>query len=202
MALGEVHAPGATPIDPDELAELIPDHISTQSELNEWEQANIVRGQEWALGSRRSSYRTILSDSFLRDLHNRMFDLTWKWAGAYRRSAKNIGIDWPQIPEQVRVASENAQFWIENEIFQPVELVVRFHHRLIVIHPFPNGNGRHGRLVADLLLMRHFDTERLPWGGHSLVEASGIRDRYLAAMRAADKGDFASLLSFASEHEA
>lgn len=199
MALGDAHAPGATPLDPDELADLIPDHISTQAELNEWEQSNIIQGQEWALRSRRSTHRRILKDEFIRTLHRRMFDQTWKWSGTYRTSGKNFGIDWPQIPEQVRVACDNAQYWVENHVFEPIELSVRLHHRLVVIHPFPNGNGRHARLLADLLLLRHFKVERPPWGGQNLSVASETRDRYLQALREADCGNFVSLISFARE---
>ncbi len=199
MALGDAHAPGATPLDPDELAGLIPDHVSTQGELNEWEQSNIVQGQEWALRSRKSRFPVLLTDSYVRELHRKMFDQTWKWAGHYRTSGKNIGIDWRQIPEQLRVACENARYWVENGTFDPVELAVRFHHRLVEIHPFPNGNGRHARLVADLLLMKHFKLERLPWGGRSIGDVGDVRDSYLRALREADGRDFVGLLEFAGK---
>jgi Fic-DOC domain mobile mystery protein B len=198
MAIGDAHAAGATPLDPDEMADLIPDHISTQGELNEWEQFNIVQGQEWALRSRKFSYPNLLTDHYVRQLHRKMFDQTWRWAGEYRKTGKNIGIEWMHIPEQVRVACENAQLWVRESVFDPLELAVRLHHRLVVIHPFPNGNGRHARLYADLLLIKHFGTERLPWGGQDLVGSGVNRDIYLAALRKADQGDFGDLIGFAT----
>jgi Fic-DOC domain mobile mystery protein B len=199
MALGDAHALGATPLDPDELAELIPGHISTQGELNEWEQANIVQGQEWALRSTKSTFAKLLTDQYVRKLHNRMFDQTWRWAGQYRTTGKNIGIDWVQIPEQVRVTCANAQHWVLESVFEPVELAIRLHHRLVEIHPFPNGNGRHARLFADLLLIKHFGTDRLPWGGRDLVASGENRNRYLAALREADHGRLINLIDFASQ---
>ena len=198
MALGDAHAPGATPIDPDELAGLIPNHITTQGELNEWEQSNIVQGQEWALKSRMSAFPKILTDHYVRQLHKRMFDQTWRWAGEYRTSGKNIGIEWMHIPEQTRVACENAQLWVQESVFEPVELCIRVHHRLVEIHPFPNGNGRHARLIADLIMLKHYKLQRLPWGGQDLVLPGKNRDSYLAALRLADQGDFASLIEFAN----
>jgi Fic-DOC domain mobile mystery protein B len=199
VALGDAHAPGATPLDPDELAGLIPEHITTQGELNEWEQSNIIQAQEWALRSRNSSSTRILTDRFVRQLHKRMFDQTWNWAGEYRTTGKNIGIEWMHIPEQVRVACDNAQLWVDEEVFGPTELSVRFHHRLVAIHPFPNGNGRHARLIADLLLMKHFKLDRLPWSGKNLVLPSEEREAYLTALGNADLGDFTQLIEFASQ---
>ncbi len=199
MALGDAHAPGATPLDPDELEGLIPPHITTQGELNEWEQSNIIKGQDWALRSRNANANRVLTDRFVRLLHKRMFDDTWRWAGEYRTSGKNIGIEWIHIPEQVKVACENAQHWVENQVFEPSELCVRLHHRLVVIHPFPNGNGRHARLLADLLLMRHFRVKRLSWGGQDLTRPGDNRERYLSALREADQGAFSPLLEFATQ---
>jgi len=197
MALGSAHAPGATPLDPNELADLIPDHLTTQRELNEWEQSNIIQGQEWAIKSRRSTFSDLLDDHFLKLLHKRMFDKTWKWAGEYRKSDKNIGIDWMQIPVQVRNASEDAKVWVDKKVYEPRELAVRFHHQIVKIHPFPNGNGRHARLVADLLLMKYYKVERLGWSRHDLTAHSESRARYISALRDADKGDFDELIQFA-----
>jgi Fic-DOC domain mobile mystery protein B len=198
MALGGEHAPGATPLDPEELAELVPDHITTQAELNEWEQRNIIRGQEWALKSRSLRFPNLITDHFVRELHKKMFDQTWKWAGKYRQSGKNIGVDWTQISEQVRNACGDATLWVNESVFEPQELAIRFHHRLVYIHPFPNGNGRHARLLADLLLMKHFRIERLSWGNYDLVSPGKARERYLAALRKADNGSFGSLINFAT----
>jgi len=198
MALSDSKNPGATALDPDEIADLIPKHIATQDELNEWEQSNIVQGQEWALRARSSKFPNLLTDYYVRQLHKKMFDQTWRWAGEYRKTGKNIGIEWVQIPVQTRNACEDAQLWVRKSIYEPVELCVRVHHRLVQIHLFPNGNGRHARLVADLILLKHYKLNRLPWGGRDLGLPGGNRDRYLAALRLADQGDFASLVKFAS----
>lgn len=198
MALGGSHVPGATPLDFDELEALIPEHIWTQGELNAWEQRNIIGGQEWALKSRGATAKHLLSDHFVRQLHNKMFDRTWTWAGQYRHSGKNIGMDWMQIPEQVRNACEDAKLWVNEKVFEPLELAVRFHHRLVFIHPFPNGNGRHARLMADLLLIKHFKLERLPWGSRDLVSSGEARARYLESLREADLGAYDALIEFAT----
>ncbi len=198
MALSDSQPSGATALDPDEIADLIPKHIATHDELNEWEQSNIIQGQEWALRSRFSKFPKILTDDYVRQLHKRMFDQTWRWAGEYRRTGKNIGINWEQIPVQTRNTLEDAQLWVRESIYEPVELCVRVHHRLVEIHPFPNGNGRNARLIADLILLKHFKLNRLPWGGRELGLPGGNRNQYLAALRLADQGDFASLVKFAS----
>ena len=198
MAIGDAHAPGTTPLDPDEAEGLLPDHISTQGELNEWEQSNIVQGQEWALKSRKFKFPDGLTWEYVRELHKNMFAQTWKWAGSYRTSDKNLGIHWPLIPEQVKLVCDNARFWIDNETFNPVELSVRFHHKLVAIHPIPNGNGRHARLIADLLLMKYFQVKRLPWGGQNLTEPGEVRDSYLKALHKADQGVYNDLIEFSA----
>ncbi len=111
---------------------------------------------------------------------------------------RHIGIDWMQIPEQVRNACEDAKLWVSDAVFEPRELAIRLHHRLVFIHPFANGNGRHARLVADLLLIKHFKLERLPWGNRDLVSSGEVRNRYLESLRAADRGSFDALIDFAT----
>ena len=186
------YPPGATPLDADELASLIPGHITTQGELNEWEQANIVQGDQWA----RKQRKEILNEGFLRQLHKQMFGETWKWAGEFRKSDKNIGIDWPKISVELRKLLDDVHYQIEHASYPPDEIAVRFHHRLVAIHPFPNGNGRHARLMADLLAKR-LGQSGFTWGSHSLVDAGTTRQAYIAALQAADARDYASLLAFA-----
>ncbi len=190
--IGDAHAPGATPLDPDEVRGLIPMHIRSQAELNQWEQANILDGSAWAIRSREQA---VLSERFVRELHRRMFGNTWRWAGTFRTTGKNIGVDATQIAVQLRELLENVRYWIEHQTFPLDEIAVRFHHRLVVIHPFPNGNGRHARLMIDVLL-RRYGAKAFSWGGSNLETAGGARDRYLTALRAADTGDFAELLAF------
>ena len=165
------YAQGATPIDPDEMAGLIPTHITTQGELNEWEQTNILQGLKWALRQKR---RELLDEGFVRDLHQHMLGQTWKWAGQFRKSDKNIGVDWLQVPTQLRNLLEDVKAQIECHAYEADEIALRFHHRLVWIHPFANGNGRHARLMADLLIGR-LGQPAFSWGGQSLVNASEKR---------------------------
>ena len=187
------YAEGATPLDPDEAHDLIPTHITTSDQLNEWEQANILQGETWLFQRKRPE---LLREPFLRELHRKMFDLTWRWAGQYRKTAKNIGVPFSQIGARIKDACDNAAFQVANEVFDLDETAVRLHHNLVSIHPFPNGNGRHTRLVADALLFQN-DRERFSWGSANLQIAGDARATYLSALRSADKGDYAGLIRFA-----
>jgi Fic-DOC domain mobile mystery protein B len=184
---------GATPLDPDEAAGLLPGHISTREQLDEWEAENILEGQRWAAGAAKR--RDILDDAFLRELHRRMFGRTWKWAGTYRSTEKNLGIAPARIAEEVRQLLENTRAQIAGKVVPIDEIAARFHHRLVWIHPFPNGNGRHARLLTDLLLAVN-GAEPFTWGRGNLEHAGESRERYLAALRAADTRDYLPLLQF------
>ena len=192
--IGEGHAPGATPLDPDDAAALLPRHIATQGQLNEWEQANILAAVQWAVSARAKI--DPLTDAFVRELHRRMFDRTWRWAGRYRHSDKNIGVEWAQVPTRVRDMLADIQYWIDHNTYPSVEIAVRLHHRLVAIHPFPNGNGRHARLVADLVLT-NLGGSPLPWGRSDLAHETDARARYIDALHRADAGDIVPLLAFA-----
>jgi Fic-DOC domain mobile mystery protein B len=182
----------ATPLSPEEQRELIPAHIAFRRELNEAEFENIARAQDWALGRRRD----VLSEKFVRDLHKQMFGDVWRWAGKFRKSERNLGIPFYEISAQLRQLLDDAKAWIEYTSYPPDEIAVRFHHRLVKIHPFPNGNGRHSRLMADLLVMR-LGGERFSWGSASLQAAGDVRACYIAALKAADDHDIGPLLTFA-----
>ena len=184
---------GNTPLSPEELADLIP-NLATREELNEWERENILRAREWAAGDRTSS-NDMVRDEYVRKLHQKMFDQTWKWAGQYRRTEKNIGIPVQEIREKLVALFGDVRYWIANQTFSPDEIAVRFHHRLVAIHPFPNGNGRHARLMADLFLMK-LGRPAFTWGSRELVRQGEARARYLDAVRAADNGDMQPLLEF------
>jgi len=183
----------ATPLTPEETRELIPAHISDRADLNEAEQENITRGQAWALGRRR---RDTLSEKFIKDLHKQMLGEVWRWAGDFRRSERNLGIPFYEIPAALRQLLGDTKAWIEYKSYPPDEIAVRFHHRLVQIHPFANGNGRHARLMADLLVME-LGQERFSWGRANLQEAGDVRARYIAALKAADNHDIGPLLAFA-----
>jgi Fic-DOC domain mobile mystery protein B len=188
------YPPGATPLDPDEVAGLLPAHIRTQGELNEWEQANILEGQRWAFSRRNRA--DPLTEAFVRELHKRMFGKTWEWAGTFRSSDKNIGVDWREIGVQLKNLLDDGRYWLEHKTYPLDEIGVRFHHRLVSIHPFANGNGRHARMMADVLLVRN-GSRAFSWGRGDLVHAGGLRDRYLGALRAADARDLRPLLDIA-----
>ena len=193
MALIPEYSPGATPLSPEELNGLIPSFVTTQGALNEFEQANILHGMAWAARSRQD----ILTEKFILELHKHMFRETWKWAGNYRTSDKNLGCPYWDVPMRVNELLKNSQAMIAGHSAQPDEIAVRFHHRLVSIHPFPNGNGRHSRSMADLLI-RRLGGSPFSWGGKvDLVSPSAIRSRYLSALRAADDKDIGPLLQFA-----
>jgi Fic-DOC domain mobile mystery protein B len=193
MVLELVHVDGQTPPDPDEMGGLKPKHITTQAELNAFELHNIVAGQRWAM--RHFQKREVLEESFVRDLH-KMFDRTWKWAGNFRSSDKNISVAWQNIAMRLNQLLQNTQYQAQANALAPDELAVRFHRDLVWIHPFPNGNGRHARFMADIIVMR-LGRERFTWGSADLVATGDARQAYLQALRAADAGDHAPLLAFA-----
>jgi Fic-DOC domain mobile mystery protein B len=182
----------ATPLTPEEKQELIPAHITYRGELNEAEQENIVRAQEWAFGRRRD----LLSENFIKDLHKRMLGDVWRWAGRYRTGEKNIGIPFYEVPMAVQQLLADTKAQIDSKAYPPDEIAVRFSHRLVHIHPFPNGNGRLSRLMADLLVMS-LGGERFSWGSTNLQEAGTVRRRYTEAIKAADNHDMVPLLAFA-----
>lgn len=192
MALTLEYPAGATPLDPNELDGLIPRHLATQRDLNEWEQNNILPARTWLYSRVRSN---VLSEKFNCDLHRRMFGKTWRWAGQFRQSEKNIGAPWPQIPMRLRQLLENTRFRLALEGADLDEEVARFHHQLVLVHAFANGNGRHARLMADAVLR---EQRQLPftWGQVSLVDAGEVRERYIGALRAADAGNIRPLVEF------
>jgi Fic-DOC domain mobile mystery protein B len=185
---------GNTPLSPEELADLIP-NLATKEELNEWERENILHGREWAVGD-RTSPTDMVSDEYVRKLHKKMFDETWKWAGDYRHTEKNIGVSVHEIRERLMALFGDTRYWIENGTYLLDEIAVRFHHRLVFIHPFPNGNGRHARLIADIIAMK-LGRSAFTWGSANLVKEGEARTTYLEAIGAADDGDIQPLLNFA-----
>ena len=184
---------GATPLDPNELGGLKHKHITTQGELNQLEQANIESGLRW-LGRQRAH---ILTDDFAITLHKRLFGDVWDWAGTFRKTGKSIGIDAIHIPVELRTLIGDATYWADNKTYPPAEAAVRLHHRLVKIHPFPNGNGRHARIMADTVLDRVYKAKPIDWtGGHDLQKMNERRTAYIAALKAADQDDIGPLMKF------
>jgi Fic-DOC domain mobile mystery protein B len=184
---------GATVIDPNEAVGLIP-ALSTQAELNEFEALNIAEAMDWAERSRQIR-NGLLDRETLRLLHKRMFDKTWKWAGKYRQTQKSIGVEAWRISTEIENLLNDVKCWRDYATYEPDEICVRFHHRLVSIHPFPNGNGRHARLAADLLV-KTLGREPFSWGSGNLVASTDIRRQYIAALRCADQHDISPLIQF------
>lgn len=184
---------GATPLDPDEAEGLLLPHITNRSELDRWEQDNIAEAGAWAF---RRKQKDLLSEEFARRLHRKMYGNVWRWAGDFRRTGKNIGVEWWSIGPELRNLLADVATWVESGSYSPDEIAARFHHRLVSIHLFPNGNGRHARLMTDLLLVQVLDRQRFSWGRENLVRAGDCRQRYIGALRAADRHDYGPLLEF------
>lgn len=187
---------GATPLDPDEIEGLKFKHVTTRGQLDHLEQANIQDGLIWL---QRFKGTDILNEGFARELHKRLFGDVWAWAGIFRQTEKNIGVDPIQIGVQLRILLDDTRFWIENGTYEPLEAAVRFHHRLVYVHLFPNGNGRHARIMADAMLTKLFKEEPVDWaGGYDLQSMNERREQYIQALRAADGGDIKLLMQFIS----
>ncbi len=185
---------GATPLDPDELDGLKFKHITMREQLDELEQANIESGLQWLARHKGD----VLTDDFVITLHRRLFGDVWDWAGSFRKTGKNIGVDPMHIGAELRMLMGDARFWAEHKTYPALEAAIRLHHRLVKIHPFPNGNGRHARIMADTMLTRVYNAKPIDWaGGHALQKMNARRVAYIAALKAADQGDMGPLARFA-----
>jgi Fic-DOC domain mobile mystery protein B len=163
--------------------------------LNQFEQANINEALIWLTSKRK--IKNLLSEEFIIQVHQRMFGLVWNWAGQFRRTETNLGVDWTKIRIELRQLVADVDFWVEHHTYLPDEVAIRFKHRLVSIHCFPNGNGRHSRIMADLIAVHVFELDKFSWGNSSLVDSSEQRKSYLNALKLADNGDFSQLIKFA-----
>ena len=182
---------GNTPLEAEEREQLIPSYITTRGELNEAELANIADASRW-LATRK---RDVLDPAFLNELHKRMYGDVWKWAGTYRTTPRNIGIEAYRIAPELYQVIDDTKYWVANGTFSPDEIAVRFSHRVVAIHPYPNGNGRFSRMIGDLLAVT-LGQPRFTWGRVNLVDPSETRKEYIAALKAADAGDYEHLIAF------
>ena len=187
--LNHKYSDGNTPIRAEEAEQLIP-RISTMGELNEYEALNILQAREWAFSSRTIKSSNPLEEPFVRMLHAKMFDQVWKWAGTYRKHELNIGCDPREIIQRIPQLASNAQYWLDHNTFSIDECLIQLHHQLVSkIHPFPNGNGRHARMMTDVIAVK-FGRPEFTWGaGENLVAETTARAAYLAALRALDAND-------------
>ncbi|WP_026710099.1 mobile mystery protein B [Flavobacterium filum] len=196
MGLDLEYEEGQTPLNEEEKEGLLIKTITTHAELDEYEQLNIENAIEWLL-KQKLKKETILTDHFIKVLHKRMFGKVWKWAGEFRQSEKNIGVKWINIWHDLKVLFDDTNYWIDNATFPPDEIAIRFKHRLVNIHCFPNGNGRHSRLMADIIVESIFKKEIFSWHSSNMVKADEVRKEYIKSIRLADKGNIEPLIKFA-----
>jgi len=185
-----------TPLDEDEREGLKNTSVTTRWELNQLEQLNIEKAIEWTI-HRQFSTNQILTKEFIMRLHKRMVGDVWEWAGTFRRSNKNLGIDWTKIEIEIRTLLDDTKYWIENKTYGEDEITIRLKHRLVKIHCFPNVNGRHSRLIADILIEKGFHKDVFTWGQSELMKPDEKRKEYIQAIKQADLRDFKPLMKFA-----
>ncbi len=195
MGLDLDYNEGQTPLDDDEKEGLLIPSITTRGELDEFEQLDVEKAIEWLL-ARKLNITKILTEKFVKDLHKRMFGDIWKWAGEFRKTNKNMGVDKVMIGIELKNLLDDCNYWIEKKVFSEDEIAVRLSHRMVLIHPFANGNGRHSRLIADVLVTKGFGKPYFTWGSVSLTKQSEARTKYLAALRDADRNDYNLLIKF------
>ncbi|MBI1306426.1 MAG: mobile mystery protein B [Bacteroidetes bacterium] len=195
MGLDDFDLDGQTPLEEEEKKGLKIHSVTNRTELNELEQQNIEEALLW-LAPRKLNAQTVLSENFIKSLHKRMFGNVWSWAGQFRKTEKNIGIRAWQIPTELKALTDDAIFWVNHETYLPDEIAIRFKHRLVSIHCFSNGNGRHSRLMADIIANKIYNLPEFRWG-NSLAEQKDVAKIYLMAIRKADKNDFSDLVKFA-----
>jgi Fic-DOC domain mobile mystery protein B len=196
MGLEFNYKDGQTPLNEEEKEGLKIKSITTQGELDEFEQLNIEKAVEWTIHAKLKP-ENILTEKFIKNLHKRMYSDVWKWAGEFRKTEKNIGIPWTQIGIELKNLLDDTKYWIENKTFPPEEIAIRFKHRIVSIHCFPNGNGRHSRMMADIIMESIFGNEIFSWHQSNMVKANETRNQYIKALREADIGNFKQLIEFA-----
>jgi Fic-DOC domain mobile mystery protein B len=196
MGLELYYKDGQTPLDEEEKEGIKIKSITTQEELDEFEQLNIEKAVEWTIHTRLKPEK-ILTEKFIKDLHRRMYGDVWKWAGEYRKTDKNIGVKWTQIQIELKNLMDDTKYWINNKTYPPEEIAIRFKHRIVAIHCFANGNGRHSRMMADIIIESVFGKETFSWNLSNMVKADEKRKEYIKALKEADKGNIKPLMKFA-----
>ena len=196
MGLELEYRDGQTPLEEEEKSGLRIRLITNRGELDEYEQQNIEIAIQWILG-RSFKPDAVFTETFIRNIHKRMYSEVWSWAGEFRKSQKTIGVDFWKISIELRKLLEDARYWYENNTYPPDEMALRFKHRIVSIHCFSNGNGRHSRLMADIIIEKLYEQAVFSWGAANLSKSSDARKEYLKAVKAADTGDYSLLLAFA-----
>jgi Fic-DOC domain mobile mystery protein B len=198
MGLNLDYTEGQTPLDEDEKDGILIPTITTRGELDEFEQLGVEKAIEWTM-KRKFGLEQILTEEFVKELHKKMFADIWKWAGQFRTSNKNLGVDKNKIPIELKKLLDDCRYWVDNKVFVEDEIAVRFSHRIVTIHPFANGNGRHSRLIADILVSHGFGRSHFSWGSINLTAQGIARSEYLKALRAADENNYQPLIKFARQ---
>jgi len=196
MGLNFEYIYGQTPLCEEEKEGLLIKSITTRGELDELEQLNIEKAVEWTLENKFSKEK-ILSEEFIKLVHKKMLGDVWEWAGKFRKSEKNIGVDWIRIGVELRMLLDDTKYWIENNTYSSDEIAIRFKHRLVNIHCFPNGNGRHSRLMADIIIESVFGMKVFTWNNSNLIKPDNLRKEYIDSIKQADNGSIEPLLKFA-----
>ena len=196
MGLELEYQDGQTPIDEDEKKGLLIKSITTNGELNEHEQLNIENAVEWIIQTKFNPDK-ILTEQFIKKVHKKMYSDVWKWAGEFRKSEKNIGVEWINISVELKYLLDDTKYWIENKIYSPDEIAIRFKHRLVKIHCFPNGNGRHSRIMADIIIESVFGKDIFTWNSSNMIKPDETRKKYIAAVKEGDQGNIKPLIEFA-----
>ncbi|NJN41297.1 MAG: mobile mystery protein B [Flammeovirgaceae bacterium] len=196
MGLDLDYVDGQTPLEDDEKEGLLIPTIATRGELDEFEQQNIEQAIQWTL-TRNFKQQDIFSETFVREVHKRMYNQVWSWAGEFRKTNKNIGVDNWRVSTELKALLDDAIFWAEHDTYLPEELAIRFKHRLVSIHCFSNGNGRHSRLMADIIIDKIFKSPVFSWGAANISNEEDSRTAYLKALKTADNGDYRLLMTFA-----
>ncbi|QQL49956.1 mobile mystery protein B [Mucilaginibacter ginkgonis] len=196
MGIELIYTEGQTPLGEEEKDGLLIGTITTKGELDEFEQLNIQKAVEWSLGKRLKAEQ-IFTESFLLQLHKRMYGDVWAWAGKFRKTDKNIGVSYYKVGPELRNLLDDVKYWVENGTYKPDEIAIRFKHRIVAIHCFPNGNGRHSRLVADIIIEKIFREAVYSWGSSALLKDDDLRKSYIQSLKSADRGDIGPLITFA-----
>ncbi len=196
MGLELIYEDGQTPLSEEEKDGLLIKIITTHGELDEHEQLNIEKAIEWTIKTRIKKDQ-VLSQDFIKMLHKKMLGDVWSWAGKFRQSEKNIGVKWITIGVELQALIDDTKYWIAHDSFSPEEIAIRFKHRLVNIHCFPNGNGRHSRIMADIIMESIFGLEPFSWNNSNMVKPDQTRKNYINAIREGDKGNIQPLIDFA-----
>lgn len=196
MGLEFDYKDGQTPLEEEEKNGLKIKSITTQGELDLFEQLNIEKAVEWTM---RTNFKpeNILTEKFIKDLHKKMYSDVWKWAGEFRRTEKNIGVPWTNTGLELKNLLDDTKYWIALQTFSPEEVAIRFKHRIVSIHCFSNGNGRHSRMMADIIMESIFGNELFSWHQSRVIKTSEIRKMYIKALKEADNGNIKPLIEFA-----